>query len=540
MNLSTYTDLINNSIVSTDLDSVSSVVDILPENLRVTIVDDIGNVLFDNTIDANISSALENHFTRPEISNARVKGVGSAVRYSDTKKIDYYYYAKDFGSYFVRVALPDDIYLKESLKADKYFLYFIIILFFVALIIISYISDKLGRAISGLKEFLFSVESNNPEFDKICFPDTEIGDIGHKIVQTYMLLECRNRELDQEREKLLRHFQYLKEGIAIYSSSREATYANAHFIQHLNTIKDDATFNADDVFAMEEFAPMVQFLEHKLPLEYQYNELPVWHGKIEKSGHHFAVRLIIFQDSTFELTLSNISAQENNKILKHEMTNNIAHELRTPVSSISGYLETIITQEGMDEGRKKLYLERAYSQVKRLSYLIRDIALITKTESAHSLFVREEVNMANMLEEIKIDLDSKIVDAKATFEYTIAEDVTIVGNHTLLYAIFSNLIDNSLNYGGENVNISVDNYAEDESFYYFKFSNSGHAIPSEHITRVFDRFYRIDQGRSRATGGSGLGLSIVKNAVIFHKGEITAKSSIDSGVEFLFSLCKKV
>ena len=285
---------------------------------------------------------------------------------------------------------------------------------------------------------------------------------------------------------------------------------------------------------------MVQFLEQNLPLKYIHNELPIWNGKIEKNGHHFAVRLIIFQDSTFELTLSDVSQLESTKILKQEMTNNIAHELRTPVSSISGYLETIINQENMDEERKKHYLERAYAQVKRLSNLIRDVALITKTESAPSFFVREEVVMADMLAEVRLDFDSRIESSKAVFECSVTNKVVVVGNHTLLYAIFSNLIENSINYGGEGVNISVENYAEDEGYYYFKFSNSGDAIASEHIGRIFDRFYRVDKGRSRATGGSGLGLSIVKNAVLFHGGEITAKSNAGSGVEFIFSIGKKV
>lgn len=541
--LEAYADLIDKSLELKSLDSVAELENILPERLRYTIVDNKGIVLFDNTIDSGTRKRLDNHIDRPEIVEAKYHGEGLAVRYSDTKKREYYYYAKQFGEYYVRVALPDDIYLQESLQADSYFLYFIITIFFVVLIVLFYVSDKLGRSISSLKEFLYSVENNDFDFTTIKFPSSEIGEIGAKIIQAYALVRSRNEELDRERAKLIRHFQYLQEGISIYSPLRESVYTNSHFIQHLNTIKDDATFNSDDVFLMDEFTPVVKFLEENLPLAAtvdNINNLPVWQGVIEKGGHHFAVKLVIFKDSTFELTLNNVTKQENNKQLKQEMTNNIAHELRTPVSSVSGYLETILTQENMSEERKVYFLNRAYVQVKRLSDLIRDIALITKTESAPNFFDRKEISIPELLDDLKLDFEDNIAKANASFFYSVADDVSLVGNYTLLYSIFRNLTENSLKYGGENVAIVVENYAHDDDFYYFKFSNSGESISQEHISRIFDRFYRIDHGRSRSAGGSGLGLSIVKNAVLFHGGEITAKSNVGRGVEFIFSLSRKL
>ena len=106
--------------------------------------------------------------------------------------------------------------------------------------------------------------------------------------------------------------------------------------------------------------------------------------------------------------------------------------------------------------------------------------------------------------------------------------------------VLYNLIDNAINYAGENITIGIDNYMEDSEFYYFSFYDTGRGIEEEHLERIFDRFYRVNQGRSRKTGGSGLGLSIVKNAVLFHKGQITAKNRKDGGLEFIFSLRKKL
>lgn len=535
-NLEIYANLIHKSVGVSSIDSIASVFTMLPNKLRVTIVEQNGVVRFDNTLNSEQELELENHLHRPEIIIAKKDGIGSSVRYSETNKIDYYYYAKSFPSLFIRVALPYDLTLKEALKADKYFMYFVLILFLLSLLILLYVSDKLGRAISGLKEFLDSVENKNPEYDKIQFPNTEIGEIGEKIVETYALLEHRNSELDKEREKILQHFHYLDEGISIYSSDKKSIYANTHFIQHINTVIDEPTFDSNIIFSTKEFVPMVEFLEANISLSSQTKEVSVWQGKISKSGNHFGVQLVIFKDSSFEVTLNNISGQEKNSILKQEMTNNIAHELRTPVSTISGYVETLLSQKDIDTDRQKYYLERMDIQVKRLTELIRDIALITKTEEASSLFYKENISIAKIVEEVILDFKTQIESNDIKVNSNISNEVLISGNQTLIYAIFRNLIENAINYGGEGIIITIDNYAKDEDFYYLKLSDSGIGVEEKHLNKLFDRFYRVNSGRSRKSGGSGLGLSIVKNAIKFHGGEITAKSRPLGGVEFLFSL----
>lgn len=142
------------------------------------------------------------------------------------------------------------------------------------------------------------------------------------------------------------------------------------------------------------------------------------------------------------------------------------------------------------------------------------------------------------MEEIRIDLTDKLIECKIRFHSLIKKELIINGSYSLLYSIFRNLIDNSISYAGQNTDIYIDNYTEDENYYYFSYYDTGTGVDEKHLNRLFERFYRVSEGRTRDTGGSGLGLSIVKNAILFHKGDIQVKNHTGGGLEFLFTLKK--
>ena len=176
-------------------------------------------------------------------------------------------------NYFIRVALPYDIEIQNFLKTDNIFLYFITLLFFITLISLIYISDRFGKAISGLKDFIVSADNHNINYNNIHFPNTELGEIGEKIIHNYQLLEESNKQINVEQEKLLRHFHYSDEGIAIFSANREKIYANTHFIQYLNIILDEPTFKVEKLLEQPDFKELNEFLQ-KNPGKPKYHQYP--------------------------------------------------------------------------------------------------------------------------------------------------------------------------------------------------------------------------------------------------------------------------
>ena len=224
--------------------------------------------------------------------------------------------------------------------------------------------------------------------------------------------------------------------------------------------------------------------------------------------------------------------------MKRQLTQNIAHELKTPVSSIQGYLETLLNNPNMPAETAHTFLERSYAQSNRLTLLLRDISVLTRMDEAPDLMVKEYVDLSQLVKNILNEVALNIEEKQITVLNRLPENLKINGNSSLLYSIFRNLMDNAIAYAGIGITVTIECFREDENFYYFSFSDTGVGVAEEHLNRLFERFYRVDKGRSRKLGGTGLGLAIVKNAVLFHGGTIFAKNNVHKGLEFVFTLQK--
>lgn len=225
--------------------------------------------------------------------------------------------------------------------------------------------------------------------------------------------------------------------------------------------------------------------------------------------------------------------------LKKQMTSNIAHELRTPVTSIRGYLETLIACPDMALEKKQEFIEKAYAQTLRLTELITDMALISKMEERSSKFEKQDIDLYDIANEVFEEYSQRIVERKAVVENLIKPGTVLTGNKTLVYTIIKNLVENSLKYAGDGITLHLECYSSIEKFCYLTYYDTGCGVPAEHLEQIFERFYRISEGRTRDDGGSGLGLSIVRNAVKFHGGDIRAINRQWGGLQFFFSLLKQ-
>ncbi|MBQ6955410.1 MAG: HAMP domain-containing histidine kinase [Bacteroidales bacterium] len=234
-----------------------------------------------------------------------------------------------------------------------------------------------------------------------------------------------------------------------------------------------------------------------------------------------------------------IHEQEHNRQLKQEMTSNISHELKTPVSSIRGYLEILLGDKPVDEDKRKFFLERCYSQTLRLSDLINDVSLINKLEESSDLFPKERLSVDDIADEAVMELEEAAHTHGITVGNMLPKPMNIVGNHSLVYCIFRNLLENSISYAGDGSEVTIECYRKDDERYYIHFYDTGRGVDNKYLPKLFDRFLRIDDGRSRKNGGTGLGLSIVKHAVLFHGGEIYVRNREGGGLEFFFSLNKR-
>lgn len=349
-------------------------------------------------------------------------------------------------------------------------------------------------------------------------------------------LDAIQSDLKMEREKMLAHLKLSKRGFANYSPQRKEILSNELFIQYINAISNKRCSYSESVFDIPEFGEILDFLDDRQCRAEKKLETKAI--QIEKNGRILVASCIIFHDKSFEITIDDITQKEEQASLKRQLTQNISHELKTPVASIQGYMETLICNPDIEQEKRNFYIKRCYTQAQRLTNLLQDISTISKLDEAPEMYVGEDVDISVIIDNVIKDLSLVIEEHHFTVKKETPDTLMIKGNTTLIYSIFRNLMDNALAYAGENATVNIHCYRQDKEFYYFSFSDNGTGVDDEHLNRLFDRFYRVDKGRSRKAGGTGLGLSIVKNAVSFHNGRISAKNREGGGLEFLFTIKK--
>jgi len=225
--------------------------------------------------------------------------------------------------------------------------------------------------------------------------------------------------------------------------------------------------------------------------------------------------------------------QQEKERIKKQLTNNISHELKTPVASIQVCLETLLAHKKLDEAKRQEFLTRCLDNTERLRRLLADVSVITRIDDGGEAINMEQVNIADVISEVVSDCEPMAESKGIAILNETDGPLYVKGNYNLLVSVFRNLIDNAIAYsGGSRVEI-MRQY--DDNSIVLTVSDNGIGVGQEHISRLFERFYRVDKGRSRAAGGTGLGLAIVKNAVLLHGGTITVRNRASGGLIFTLS-----
>lgn len=390
-------------------------------DLRVTIINKDGHVLFDN-VNKDVRK-MGNHVHRPEVKQALNLGKGSSVdRNSTTMGNDYFYSATYYpqDKYVIRSALPYNVDLAKSLQTDQHYLWFAAVIILLLTVVLYRFTHRLGSNITKLNEFAAKADHDGKieTDDLVDFSADELGDTAERIVKLYLKLQ---------------------------------------------------------------------------------------------------------------------RTQQEQNVLKRQLTQNVAHELKTPVASIQGYLETILENPKVDENTRLLFLQRCYAQSKRLTSLLVDMSMLNRMDDGAQMLSKEDVDVAELIMAVEKESQLELNQRNMAMTCDIPPHILIRGNRSLLYSIFRNLADNAIAYAGQGRHITLTAQAN-EDVWQFTFSDNGIGVAPEHLARLFERFYRVDKGRSRKMGGTGLGLAIVKNAVLVHGGAIQVNNNQNGGLRFDFTL----
>lgn len=530
-----YNAIVDNYIktVNENWDDVNNIVHLFPDTfLRTTIIDTLGNVFYDSYVPN--AQKMENHRNRPEFLEAMQMGYGKSVRHSKTTDKDYYYFASRFDTYLVRTAQPYNVELKAHLKANMFFIYFILIVFLVASVVLYLITRNFTESIDRMRIFTERAKNGEVLSVNVDFPKDELGEISSNMVMLYKQLAKAKDELGNEREKLINHLRISQEGLGIFSKDKKEILINPTFIQYTSFLLDKNEATSDEIFDLPEFKSINRFIDQTDGKQMKRKRMT-----IRKYGRYFLLQCVVFHDNTFEISINDTTTQEYENELKKELTQNISHELKTPVSSIMGYMESILDNPTLTPERQAFFIKRSYQQALRLSSLLQDISTLNKLDEKRKIYEKEKIDVQTILREVIDDVQPELEEKQISIQHNIEREVLLKGNSSLLYSIFRNLIDNATAYAGENITIDISLYREDDRYYYFSFADNGTGVSETHLNRLFERFYRVDKGRSRKMGGTGLGLAIVKNAVFYHKGNISAKRTAGGGLTFIFSLKKR-
>ncbi len=509
-------------------------------NARVTIIDINGTVLGDSEEDA---TRMENHLTRPELQQALAKGSGMTIRYSSTLKSDMMYVAVPILSNdkmigFVRTAVSLAA-IKQSLFNLRSVVELAILL--VALITLP-VSLVLGRKVTEplerLIDFAKRISSGDYDHRVSIKSSDEIGELANTLEEMSETIKEKVRQVTEGKNKLEAVLASMTSGVIFVNKKGQISLVNP---------------------AAEKFLAFLAPKDADIPhaTSIRYPKLSSAINEALQTGRHVKqqLKLPVPRETTLEVAISPFLDEEGQlngvvavlhditqirklERMRTEFVDNVSHELKTPVTAIKGFTETLLDGAMYESGTCREFVEIIDQEAGRLSRLIQDLLDLSRIEFKRVNTKLRKVDLLSIIRNTVIKLQGHVENSGLEFIMDLPEKTMPVKvDSDMIEQVLFNLIDNAVKYTPAHgrIKIEVDESEKDITVWV---RDTGIGIPREDLDRVFERFYRVDKTRSRAMGGTGLGLSIVKHIIDFHGGIVGVESTPGIGSNFYFTLPK--
>jgi two-component system, OmpR family, phosphate regulon sensor histidine kinase PhoR len=509
------------------------VVDELAEmlNVRVTLIAMDGRVLGDSELDGIALESVENHADRPEVLEAKRVGIGKSVRQSATVQKNFMYVAKRLDAGVLRLAMPltDVAVLIGGLR---FRLIIATVVSLVLMLLFGYaVSLKFSRPIREIARAAKRMATGDLTHRLPSGGDDEIAALRVALNTMAENLSSKIHELSEGKQRLELILGAMGEGIMVLDRTGRIGLTNRSMLEILRSEEDLIGRSPQRVFRNEAFDRAVRkVLDNS---QGSVVELTSETGRVlrahitpvsnESGGLEGAV--IVFHD------LTDIRRIEK---MRRDFVANVSHEFKTPLTSIRGYAETLLTRAGEDRALRKEFLTVIERNARQLETLVKDLLTLAKIES-ELVAKKEQVELRSIIGEELAGRQAALAQRGIRVSLD-CPTFFVQADRALLATAISNLLDNAINYNRPGGKIEISGYLDNSRGFVLDISDTGIGIPAEELPRIFERFYRVDKARSRSSGATGLGLAIAKHAIESQGGRVSVTSHVDIGSTFTIRL----
>ncbi len=496
-------------------------------DVRITVIDYDGVVIADSKFDPLL---MENYRDRPEVLSALEGKEDTVLRYSSTlgqsmlyAAVPFYKDGKIIGVVRVSMFLRDIDKLINEL--GKNLLWSFIVFSLAIIILFILLSMKLSRDLNKLTDLSKRLAEGDFSVKMSGKQSKEFKELWDNF--NYMAEKIRDLfdEISKQKEQLFKIINSVKEFLIVIDAEGRIVLCNRSFKEFVGEQNLESKYYWEVVREVD-FNGLLKRVEngsYKEKIEIEIRDR-IYACSIAKLRYG-AEAIFILSDITDIYSLNKI---------KKDLVENVSHELKTPLTAIKGFVETL--EQEVDSGQQN-YIKIIKRHTDRLIKIVNDLLVLSSIEGKSSEVSFERVNLEEIIKEVKLIFQDKILFKGLDFNYNIERDLPeILGDAVQIENMFINLIENAINYT-EKGGIEIDVRSE-EPYIRIEVKDTGIGIPGESLDRIFERFYVVDKSRSRKAGGSGLGLSIVKHIVLMHNGTIQVKSELNKGTSFIIKLPK--